>query len=83
MVVQAIIDHYLRQVAELKAEAAKLHGKLAVAKKSRRNSSLSPQKRASARQASSGQAQVETPARLPASVGAPVYVMNALRTCRV
>jgi transposase len=41
-VVQAIIDHYERQVAELKAEVAELKTALAAAKKTPRNSSLPP-----------------------------------------
>jgi transposase len=41
-VVQAIIDHYERQVAELKAEVAKLQAELAAVKKTPRNSSLPP-----------------------------------------
>jgi transposase len=42
VVVQAIIDHYERQVAELKAEVAQLQADLAAAKKTPRNSSLPP-----------------------------------------
>lgn len=41
-VVQAIIDHYERQVAELKAEVAELKAEVAAAKKTPRNSSLPP-----------------------------------------
>lgn len=41
-VVQAIIDHYERQVAELKAEVAKLKAELGAARKTPRNSSLPP-----------------------------------------
>lgn len=41
-VVQALIDHYERQVAELKAEVAQLKAELAATKKTPRNSSLPP-----------------------------------------
>jgi transposase len=41
-VVQAIIDHYERQVAELKAEVAELKAELGAARKTPRNSSLPP-----------------------------------------
>jgi transposase len=41
-VLQAIIDHYERQVAELKTEVAGLKGELAAARKTPRNSSLPP-----------------------------------------